>query len=133
MGPKAVLDAVVNRKMHSPRRESNPDRPDRTLYHKMFQIKILFLMSSVFCHMLILCEPGVLSDVALGYGLEDRGFESLHGLGIFLFTTTSRTSLGPTQPPIQCVPGALFLGIKRPGREAAHSPPSSAEAKNAWN
>jgi hypothetical protein len=29
--------------------------------------------------------------------------------------------------------GALSLGVKRPGREAEHSPPSSAEVKNAWN
>jgi hypothetical protein len=26
-----------------------------------------------------------------------------------------------------------FLGVKRPGREADHSPPSSAEVKNAWS
>jgi hypothetical protein len=36
------------------------------------------------------------------------------------------TILGPTQPPIQWIPGALSLGVKRPGREAYHSPPSSA-------
>jgi hypothetical protein len=42
-------------------------------------------------------------------------------------------ALGPTQPPIQWVPGALSLGVKRPGREADHSPPSSAEVKNAWS
>jgi hypothetical protein len=53
--------------------------------------------------------------------------------GIFLFTTTSRTALGPTQPPLQWVPGALSVGVKRPGREADHSPPSSAEVKNAWS
>jgi hypothetical protein len=29
----------------------------------------------------------------------------------------------------QWVPGALSLGVKRPGREADHSPPSSAEVK----
>jgi hypothetical protein len=29
--------------------------------------------------------------------------------------------------------GALFLGVKRPGREADHSPPSSAEVKNGWS
>jgi hypothetical protein len=29
--------------------------------------------------------------------------------------------------------GALSPGIKRPGREADHSPPSSAEVKNAWS
>jgi hypothetical protein len=35
----------------------------------------------------------------------------------------------PTQPPIQRVPAALSLGVKRPGREADNSPPSSTEAK----
>jgi hypothetical protein len=30
---------------------------------------------------------------------------------------------------IEWVPGALSLGVKRPGREADHSPPSSAEVK----
>jgi len=29
----------------------------------------------------------------------------------------------------QWVPGALSLGVKRPGREAGHSPPSTAEVK----
>jgi hypothetical protein len=47
--------------------------------------------------------------------------------------TASRLALGPTQPPIQWVPGALSLGVKRPEREADHSPPSSAEVKNAWS
>jgi hypothetical protein len=31
------------------------------------------------------------------------------------------------------VPGALSSGVKRPGREADHSPPSSPEIKNAWS
>jgi hypothetical protein len=57
------------------------------------------------------------------------GFNSWRGLGISLFTTASRTALGPTQPPIQRVPGALSLRVKRPGREADHSPPSNAEVK----
>jgi hypothetical protein len=48
-------------------------------------------------------------------------------------TTGSRPALGPTQPRIQWVPGALSLGVKRPEREADHSPPSSSEVKNAWN
>jgi hypothetical protein len=51
------------------------------------------------------------------------------GLEFFLFTTTSRTALGPTQPPIQLVPGSLSLEVKRPGREADHSLPSAAEVK----
>jgi hypothetical protein len=53
-------------------------------------------------------------------------------MGIFLFTIASRTALGSTQPPIQWVPGALSLGVKWPGHEANHSPPSSSEAKNEW-
>jgi hypothetical protein len=40
-----------------------------------------------------------------------------------------RTAQEPTQPPIQWAPGALSLGVKRPGREADHSPPTSAEVK----
>jgi hypothetical protein len=43
-------------------------------------------------------------------------FNSRRGLRIFLFTTASRLALGPTQPPIQWIPGAL-------------SPPSSSEVK----
>jgi hypothetical protein len=57
------------------------------------------------------------------------GFDSRRRLGIFLFTTLSRTALGPTQPPIQWIPGVLFLGVKWPGRETDHSPPFSAEVK----
>jgi hypothetical protein len=57
------------------------------------------------------------------------GFDSWQGLGIFLFTTASRTALGTTQPPIQWVPGSLSLGVRLPEREADHSPPSSAEVK----
>jgi hypothetical protein len=39
----------------------------------------------------------------------------------------------PTQSLIQWVPEAVFPGIKRPGREADHSPPSGADVKNAWS
>jgi hypothetical protein len=61
------------------------------------------------------------------------GFDFRRGLRIFLFTTASRTALRPIKPPIQWVPGAVSLGVKRRGREADHSPPSSAEVKNAWS
>jgi hypothetical protein len=39
------------------------------------------------------------------------------------------SSVGIALPPIQWVPGALSLGVKRPGRECDHSPPSSAKDK----
>jgi len=58
------------------------------------------------------------------------GFDSLRELGIFLFTTASRTALGASQTPIQGVPRALSLGVKRPEHEADKSPPSTAEVKD---
>jgi hypothetical protein len=39
----------------------------------------------------------------------------------FPISTSPRPILGPTQPPILWVPGALSPGIKRPGLEADHS------------
>jgi hypothetical protein len=61
------------------------------------------------------------------------GFDSRQGLGILLFTTVFISVLAPTEPPIQWVPGVLFLGIKRPGRLADRSPPPSDDVKNAWS
>jgi hypothetical protein len=66
----------------------------------------------------------------MGLMIGVLGFDSWQVLGIFLFTTVSRMALGPTQPPVHWVPGALSLGVKRPGREADHSPPSIAEVKD---
>jgi hypothetical protein len=59
----------------------------------------------------------------MGWRIRVLGFNSWWGLGIFLFTTTSRTALGSTQPPIHS------LGVKWLGYEADHSPSSSAEVK----
>jgi hypothetical protein len=64
-----------------------------------------------------------------GWAIGWSGFESLRGLGIFRFSTESRSALGPTYPPIQYVQGALSLGVRRPRREAGHTIPSSAEVK----
>jgi hypothetical protein len=57
----------------------------------------------------------------LGYGLDDRGFDSLQELGIFLFTIASRPAVGLTEPSIQWVSRALSLEVRRPGHEADHS------------
>jgi len=68
----------------------------------------------------------------MGWTIEVLGFYSQQGLGIFLFTT-SDTALGLNHPPIQWVPRAFSLGVKWPGHEADHTPPSSAGVKNAWS
>jgi hypothetical protein len=60
-------------------------------------------------------------------------FPSGARIGFFVYATASRLALGPTQPPSQSVRGALSLEVKRPGREADHSSPSSAEVKNTWS
>jgi hypothetical protein len=41
---------------------------------------------------------------------------------MFLFIK-SRSALGPTQPPVEWIPEAITAGVRRPGREAVHSPP----------
>jgi hypothetical protein len=50
----------------------------------------------------------------------------------FLFPMPFRPALGSTQPPIQWVLGALSPGLKRPGREVDHSPPTSSKVKKMW-
>jgi hypothetical protein len=41
-------------------------------------------------------------------------------------------ALGPTQPPIPWVRGAVSREMKRKRREADHLPPPSAEVKKMW-
>jgi hypothetical protein len=79
------------------------------------------------------CDSSV--GIALSYGLDDRcsRVRLPRGLGIFLFTTVSVTALEPTQPPIQWVPGALSLGVKRPVREADHHLHLVPRSKNEWS
>jgi hypothetical protein len=70
-----------------------------------------------------------LSGIALGYGVDDQGFGSQQGQGIFIFSTVYRPALGPTQHPNQWVPETLSLGVKQSEHEADHSFPSSAKVK----
>jgi hypothetical protein len=58
--------------------------------------------------------------------LKNQG--SVPGRGkIFLFSTESRTALGPTQPPILL--GLLSPGVQQPGK-GDHPPPSTSEVTN---
>jgi hypothetical protein len=65
--------------------------------------------------------------IAKDYGLDDRGSQFPAVARFFSFPQRPDWLLGLTQPHIQWTPGALFLGVKRPGHEGDHSPPSSAE------
>jgi hypothetical protein len=55
------------------------------------------------------------------------------GAGNFCLYHHVQNSSGATQTPVQWLPGAFSLGVKWLGHEADHSPPSSAEVKNAWS
>jgi hypothetical protein len=50
----------------------------------------------------------------------------------FLFFTSFRPVLGPTQPHIRCVPRFISPRVNRLRHEADHSPPSSVKLKNTW-
>jgi hypothetical protein len=62
--------------------------------------------------------------IEIQYGLDGPGIESQWGGG---FPHPSRPALGHTQPPK--IGYRVFPGVKRPGRDVDHSPPSSAEVK----
>jgi hypothetical protein len=49
--------------------------------------------------------------------------------GNFSLNHRVQNTSGAHSASIQWVPGALSLGVKRPGSEADYSPPSSAEVK----
>jgi hypothetical protein len=57
-------------------------------------------------------------------------FDPRRGQRIFPLASVSRPTLGPTQPPVQWVPGVLSPGLKRPECDADHSPSSNAEVVN---
>jgi hypothetical protein len=57
----------------------------------------------------------LVADWAAGW---KTGVRLSAGEEIFLFPIASRPALGPTRPPIQELPGALLMGVRRQGREA---------------
>jgi hypothetical protein len=106
--------------------------PPPPIYVYIIKSHLLSSSSLLKCCMHLYSHCRDSSDcIALGYGLDDRGSRVRFpaGMGIFLFATASTRALGLTQPPNQWVSRPLFLGIKRPGYKADHSPLSSTEVK----
>jgi hypothetical protein len=73
--------------------------------------------------------------IANGYGLDDRGsrVRFLAGAGNFSLRYRVHTGSGTLPASYPMGTGDLSPGLKWPEREAHRSPPSSAEAKNAWS
>jgi hypothetical protein len=83
-----------------------------------------FIPESLLTNLLRAGKLSQYSDWATGWTIGVR-FQEGEKTGFFLFTTASRPVRGTIQSPIQWV--------KRPGREADHSSPSTAEVKNPWS
>jgi hypothetical protein len=77
------------------------------------------------------------AGITTDYGLDGKGVGVRVLVRIRLSSSLPHISpalaLGHSKPPIQCVPGALSLGVKRQGRQADHSPPPNAEIKKTWS
>jgi hypothetical protein len=72
--------------------------------------------------------------VATCYGLDNQGGGSSSPSMVknFYFSISSRPAMGSTQPPVKWVPEGSLPGVKRQGREADNSPPTSADVKKMW-
>jgi hypothetical protein len=75
---------------------------------------------------------GSSGSVVSDYGLDDRVIEVRSPTGAEVFSSSPCVQTGSGAHPVSCPmgTGVSFPGGKaRPGRDADHSPPSSAEVK----
>jgi hypothetical protein len=73
---------------------------------------------------------GSVVGIATGYGLGLE-FESRYGQE-FSLLHFAQTGTGAHSTSYPMGTGGSFLGVKRPGREADHSPPTSVKVQKLW-
>jgi hypothetical protein len=79
------------------------------------------------------CEPGSSVSIVSGYGLDDREIEVRSPAEVKDFSCSLCIHAGSEAHTASCTmgTGGPFPGTKaRPGHDAAHSPPSSAEVED---
>jgi hypothetical protein len=94
----------------------------KLLSHKWVKKSVLTL----YCLILLTCRnPGSSVSIVSEYGLDDRA------IGVRFPTEAKDTGCGAHSASCTMGTGGPFPGSKaRPGRDADHSPPSSAEVKD---
>jgi hypothetical protein len=78
-------------------------------------------------------EPGSSGSIVSDYGLDDQAIGVRSPVGAKDFSSSLCVQTGSGAHPASCTmgTGGSFPGCKaRPGRDADHSPPSSAEVRN---
>jgi hypothetical protein len=83
---------------------------------------------------ILCCSPTSSVGSATGYGLDDRwvGVQVPVGSRIFFSPRRPDRHWGPPNLLSKGCRGALSQGVKRPGLEADHSLPASAEVTKIW-
>jgi hypothetical protein len=96
------------------------------LFHSFLLSIIFYSFFGIF--LIFFSSRDSVVGIATGYGLDDRGVGVRIPVGSRIFSSPR----GPDWLSIRWVPVALSPGVKRPGHEADHSPPTSAEVKKIW-
>jgi hypothetical protein len=128
-----VWNSLTNTKYNVPRESFLPYVAKDSLQIIIYAVtifKIAFSWDVASCRSCVNRRSGGMYRLHLrSRKIRERGTSVSRWLAV---STSSRPAVGPIQPPIQWVPGVLSSGVKRPGREAHHSPPTSSEVKKIW-
>jgi hypothetical protein len=108
---------------------ASPETFGYTLVFFVSAVTVLHCKLSRFCYRVDYSKVEIIfvSDTVLGYGLNDRRFQSLQRLGTFHYRV--QTGCDVHTAPYTTGTRDRSVGVKWPVREADHSPPSSAEIK----
>jgi hypothetical protein len=98
-------------------------QPIHMAIFRLLREEVLYNIVQLYYNYITCHGPGSSVGIATGYGLDGPVIESRWGRD---FPHLSRPALGHTQPPVHGYQ-VFFGGRKRPGRDADHSSPSSAE------
>jgi hypothetical protein len=132
MGPRAGLDAVVKRRIPSPCRELNPDRPGRSLVSiptELSRLLIVFVFNLFNDAFSTAWSHGGLVSIVTRLRAGRLGFDSRQGLGSSSFRHRVQIGSGANPGSYSTGTGDSSLGMERPGRESDHSPPSSSRVE----